>query len=219
MSRLKDRQQQIPNGLKFRIPELNWESPPFMSFDSIVVNVLSIAQANPDLFYGNNWPQTREDIAWWVDDFNARYCELMGYTSYIIGGPEASPPKSGPLSKAAALAVGAKSLSDWIFSGSDPVAPVLAESRALVCTKCPLNTPGDIGNMFERAMADTIRKSIELAKEQKLTTKYDKQLGVCSACMCPMKLKVWTPLNHIVDNMNPEAQQALDPHCWLNYEQ
>ena len=48
-----------------------------------------------------------------------------------------------------------------------------------------------------------------------LTTPHDSKLGVCKACDCPMRLKVFVPLDKIVGHMLPEAKAALDPTCWI----
>lgn len=214
MSRLKNRQQQIPNGLRFRIPELNYASPPFPSFESIVSAVYAIARANPALFRAKNWPQNRDDIETWVDQYNARYCFEMGYLDYITGA-ETDPPKHGPPPRSAALAAGAKSLTEWIGAGASPETREVAEARAEVCVKCPLNQPGDLSNFFERGTSEMLREAVAAANQVKLVTRFDKQLGVCEACYCPMRLKVWVPLEHIVKNMSAETRSSLDPKCWI----
>ena len=214
MASLKDRQRQIPNGFRFRIPELGYQSKPFQSFDTIVNDVFQIAKANPALFTSKGWPHTRADVATWVDEFNARYCLEMGYSEYI-NGEEVSPPKHGPPPRAEALAAGAKSLGDWIGSGANPVSQEVADSRAATCVKCPLNKEGDLSNFFERGTSEMLRSAIAAAKEVRLVTRFDKQLGVCDACYCPMKLKVWMPLAHINKQMSDETRAALDPKCWV----
>ena len=60
---------------------------------------------------------------------------------------------------------------------------------------------------------------IQTAQELDLTTPYDSKLGVCAACDCPMRLKVWTPLKLILEHMLPEAKAALDSKCWITAEE
>jgi hypothetical protein len=217
MATLKDRQRQIPNGFRFRIPELNYQSKPFDSFDTIVTTVASIARSNPAYFTSKGWPTRRDEVAMWVDEFNARYCAEMGYDEYI-NGSEDSPPKHGPPPRAAALVAGGKSLGEWIAGGADPVLSGEAEDRASVCVKCPFNKEGDLSNFFERATSEMLRATIASAKELKLTTRFDDKLGVCDACYCPMKLKVWMPMKHILANMSPEILNELHPECWIRSE-
>lgn len=216
MPRLKSRQQQIPNGMRFAIPEANWKSPPFASFDSIVHTVSSIVAANPELAQQKGWPQTREGIADWVDEFNAQLCAQNGWTNYYNeGGGLASLPKPVPLSVAKNVAAGAKTLANWIGSGAQPVTPSLAEARAKVCSKCPVMQQGDMSNFFTRATSEIIRMQVQTAQELDMVTPYDKQLGVCGACSCPMRLKVWVGLTPILEGILPEAKAALDVKCWI----
>lgn len=214
MATLKDRQRQVPNGFRFRIPEVNYASAPFSSFDTIVNSVHSIAKSNPGLFQSKGWPQTRADVATWVDEYNARYCLEMGYLDYI-NGVEDSPPKHGPPPRVSALAAGAKSLAEWIGDGASPESHEVAEHRAEVCSKCPMNKPWDMSNFFERGTSEMLREAVAAAAQQKLVTRFDKQLGVCEACYCPMRLKVWVPLGPILNNMPEETKAALHPSCWI----
>lgn len=220
MPRLKSRQSQIPNGFKFALPEANWKSPPFASFDSIVHTVTAIVAANPALAQQKGWPQTREGIADWVDQFNAQMCAMNGWTNYYNeGGGPADIPKPVPLSVAKNVAAGAKTLADWIGSGARPVPAGLAEARAKVCSKCPVMQQGDLSNFFTRAASELVRMQVQTAQELDMVTPYDKELGVCGACSCPMRLKVWTTLQPILDHILPEAKSALDKNCWILAEE
>lgn len=222
MPRLRDRNHQIPNGYRFGLPEANWKAPPFASFEQIVNLGFRIVQANPALATAKGWPQTREDFANWVDEFNAQICAMNGWTNYISdGGSVWSPPKPVPLSAVKNVAAGAKTLASWIAEGATPVTREMAEGRALVCSKCPLNQPGDLSNFFTRATSELIRMQIQTAQDLDLTTPYDSKLGVCGACACPMRLKVFVPLEKILDHMLPEAKAALsprNPRCWILLE-
>ena len=220
MPRLRDRNHQIPNGYRFGLPEANWKSPPFASFEQIVNQVARIVQANPALAQSKGWPVERADIANWVDEFNAQICAMNGWVQYITdaaGGAFGSP-KSVPLSSVANVAAGAKTLANWIAKGANPVTRELAEDRAKVCSVCPKNQPGDFSNFFTRATSELIRMQIQTAQELDLTTPYDSKLGVCAACDCPMRLKVFVPLDKILDHMLPEAKAALDSKCWITAE-
>ncbi len=218
MATLKDRQRQIPNGFRFIIPEVGYKSQPFQSFDSIVLAVHSIAQSNPGLFTAKGWPHSRNDVATWVDQFNARYCVEMGYEDYV-NGTETEPPKHGPPPRADALVAGAKSLTEWLGAGANPVSREVADKRAETCVKCPLNKEGDLSNFFERGTSEMLRSAIAAAKEIQLITRFDKSLGVCDACYCPMKLKVWMPLHHILKNLSTETKSALHEKCWITNEE
>lgn len=218
MPRLKDRNRQIPNGFKFILPEVGYKSRDFDSFSTIVNQVSGILRSNPARAKLYGWPQTDEDIANWVDEYNAMLCANNGWNDYIIQGvgEVLHDPKSGPPHRrVAALAAGAKSIAEWIGQGNVPVGTELATARAKVCVACPLNKPGDLSNFFERATSDLIRRYIEQSVDSMLTTPYDQKLGVCDACMCPMRLKVHTPLRHILSNMPEHIVDELDSKCWI----
>ena len=86
MARLKDRQRQIPNGFKFVLPEVQYESAPFSSFDTIVNSVTKVVNANPSLAEQFGWPIDRPHVADWVDSFNAQICERNGWTEFYNEG-------------------------------------------------------------------------------------------------------------------------------------
>ncbi len=219
MARLKDRQRQIPGGFRFALPDLNYTSPPFASFDTILNAVWTILKANPAVSQARGWPQTRDDAGDWIDEFNADWCFFNGWRDYINGEPGGGPPKSTPpTSQAARLAAGAKTIAEWLGEGASPVDGDKAEARAFVCTRCPLNVPGDLSNFFTRATSDLLRRQIASAREVSLTTIHDNRLGVCSACSCPMRLKVWTPIEIIRRNMTQESKEALHKDCWIPKE-
>lgn len=218
MPRLKDRNRQIPNGFKFILPEVGYKSRDFDSFSTITNQVAGILRSNPARAKQYGWPQTDADIENWVDEYNAMVCANNGWNDYIIhgSGEAVNDPKSGPPHhRVAALAAGAKSLAEWIGEGNVPVDGQLSTARAKVCSVCPLNKPGDLSNFFERATSELIRRYIETAQDSKLTTPYDQKLGVCDACLCPMRLKVHTPLKHIMSNMAAGTIDELDDKCWI----
>jgi hypothetical protein len=72
-----------------------------------------------------------------------------------------------------------------------------------------------MSNFYTRSASELLRMQMQTAQELDLTTPYDSKLGVCAACDCPMRLKVWTPLKLILEHLLPEAKAALDPKCWI----
>lgn len=229
--RLKNRQMQIPNGFKFIQPETGWQAPRFASFESIVINLVGHRNSRPDLVAKHGWATDHDGVAYDVEQFNARLCLQHGWLDYIEGldaggGP---PPKSRPPSQSEVEQVnvaagrakkiwsGIRTLNDWIDSGEPPVTPELANSRALVCASCPKNTVGDFTTWFTKPAAGAIKTQIEKLQGRQLSTLSDASINVCDVCLCPLKLKVHTPVKYIRDHMNESVMADLlkVKKCWI----
>lgn len=89
--RLKDRNRQIPNGMRFLQPETNWQPPRFASFNTIVNSLISHRRANPHLLATKKWRIEYNDVADEVDEFNAMICVRHNWMEYVMspGGGEA----------------------------------------------------------------------------------------------------------------------------------
>ncbi len=94
-----------------------------------------------------------------------------------------------------------------------------AEARAAVCAGCPKNDPGDWLAYFTVPAARAIRGALNAFREQQLVTALDDRLHLCSACDCPLRLKVWARLSHILAHIPPESKAALHPGCWILAEE
>lgn len=126
--------------------------------------------------------------------------------------------RGGILHQAKQLAGGVALLRDWTGTGA-PVSPELANKRAKVCVECPLNNRDP--NWLDKLTTETseaVRSQMELKTTLKLATDLDEQLGVCDACLCPMKLKVWVPLDYILKHTSEDTYRALHPKCWIREE-
>lgn len=230
MPRLKSRQKFIPNGFQFYIPQLKWSPPPYSSFEVICRSVEALIAANPTLAAQHKWPTNILGIADWVDTYNATLCLRMGWTDYVEPDAGPSAPKSlAPhqqeslrnLAVAAArareLVAGAKTLTEWIDSGEPPVAEELSTHRAIVCSKCPKNEPGDWTKWFTVPASELIKRQVEKASARKLTTPRDDQLNLCTACHCPLKLKVHVPIGWIAKRLTEPQKAGLreGKDCWI----
>ena len=215
------------------MPEVGYKSAPFASFDTIVNSVDSVIKGNPTLAMKFNWPQSREDVARWVDLYNALVCQQNGWTDYITGdGLNSPPPKyTAPSpedeSRMAAAAgrvkkiwSGVKTLNEWIDSGQPAVPPETAARRARICADCPENGKGDFTTWFTAPAAAAIARQVEKLSQRKLTTPYDDRINVCNVCLCPLKLKVHTPVHFLAAHINPEVRWDLEkvPGCWIIHE-
>ena len=230
MSRLKSRQRFIPNGFKFYQPETKWKAPNNASFEVIVSALIAHRHGQPFLAKKHKWHLDRIDVADEVDEFNAMLCERMGWLEYVQAPTGTAPPPKFPApspsdqSKLAAVAgrvkkiwSGVRTLNDWIDSGEPGVPHEQAEKRAGACASCNKNTPGDFTSWFTAPAAEAIKRQIEKAQALKLSTSKDNIINVCSVCLCPLKLKVHTPLKFINAHMSNDVLSDLEkvPGCWI----
>lgn len=237
MQRLKDKNRQIPNGIFFRMPQINWDSRKVLglhpSFDTLVRAVQSARKANPAHAQKNKWSLDKETIANEVEQFQVKVCLAAGWTSYLTEGGGGAPPFSKAQSLAsqnqisAAVVVvkklwaGIKTLNDFLDSGEPPVEAELAEKRAAVCVACSKNTAGNFSAWFTAPASAVVTRQLQRLQERKIETSQDAKLNICDVCLCPMKLKVQTPLKFIRTHMSDEMLQdlrAANPECWLPKE-
>lgn len=232
MARLSNRALQIPFGLQFFQPETRFNARPGSSFNNIVDQVVAMRKANPAMTQKHGWSTDWNAVADEVDAYNAAICERMGWTNYIsvpatpVPSPKfkaLSPQSEKQLSAAAGKAKkvwqGVRTLNDWFESGEPAVPAEQSESRAKTCVACPLNGKGGLEEWFVKPAAAAIKLQFAKLSERKLSTTVDEQLNVCTACICPLKLKVHTPLEFISPHMGEETRRALDLGCWILSEQ
>lgn len=217
MPRLLDRNRQIPYGLKFHEPATKWEPIPGSSFETIVTGLIAHRRGNPYLAKKNNWAMTRPAVDEEVDAYNAAICAAHGWTNFISEG-DGLPKSTAPhhfLESARNVAGGARALADWIGEGGVPVPPAEAEARAGICATCPKNGKGSWTRFFTEPAANVIRRQMAIRNDMALSTSFDDQLGVCTACDCPLTLKVHVGMKHILAHTSPEGKAQLDPRCWI----
>ena len=114
------------------------------------------------------------------------------------------------------MAHGAYVLTKWVGSGHLPVPAWKAVRRALVCEKCENNRSAT--GWKDRVTAEaakTVKAIFKYKDNAHLKVPNEDKIGVCSACDCPLKLKVWIPLDVIWDN-TPETELAkFAKGCWI----
>jgi hypothetical protein len=225
MVRLKNRNVQIPNGLTYYLPQTKWVPRQNSSFQGIAEALLYHLKGNPQVAKALQWPLEIGFISDKVDQYNAKLCETNGWTEYITeaaGGRPAGDPFSFPppshLARLSRVAAGGKTLVEWLASGAEAVPSELSEARAAVCATCPFNEPGNLSNFFTRATSEAIREALNQRREWKLQTSRDQDLGVCSACLCPLALKLHLPISRILKGLDAETKAALAPACWIKLE-
>jgi len=232
MATLKNRQNQIPNGFKYRQAETGWTPSAWSSFETIVLAVMAHRRGNPALARKHQWALDHNTIAAEVDSYNAALCEAHGWTDFILPPPSEAPlPKFKALSsftgkqlsvaadKAKKVWQGVRSLNDWMDSKEPAVDSALSQKRAEVCVKCPVNGKGGLEDWFTKPASEIIKRQFEKLSERNLKTTVDDKLNVCTACLCPLKLLVHVPLDFKLAHMGPETRKALDGGCWILAEE
>lgn len=172
-----------------------------------------------------NLPTDLGQIEAEVDTSNAmRVAKIPNSDEYIMSdqapAPKLPAPKTLGQLQSVAGAVskverGIETILDFEVSGGKPVEYEQAWKRAVICVSCPKNGKGDFTRWFTVPASERIRKHIEVKNQRGLTTPVDNSLGVCEACLCPLKLKVHFPTDFIVKHMDSTTLNALDPRCWI----
>lgn len=228
--RLLSRDKWIPYGFRFQQPEINWIAPRNISFDSLVRSIIAARLANPVQMAKHGWSTDYNHVAREADEFNARLCQSHGWKEYIMQSSHPVDPKFHPLNQSAVLqslrdaaarakelVQGAKTLVEWIDSGDSPVPQELAERRAAVCLQCPKNEPGDFTKWFTTPAAELIRRQVLRSQARSMTTAHDEKLNLCTACHCPLKLKVHVPIEWITKRLTDQQKAGLaqGKDCWI----
>lgn len=233
---LKSRNEFPPGGFCYLQPETGWEAEKVVggqSFTVVVNALIAHRKANPGLVKKHNWSTDFNTVANEVDAFNDARCRAHGWLNYVsqVQNPFPLPmpvrsPSSSRLASAAAsvkrVAAGISTLLDWVGSGGRPVDKELAYSRAKTCENCPKNGKGDWTRYFTVPASNQIKLQLEIKNDLKLETPSDEELGVCEPCLCPLPLKVWCPLDHVLKKMDEQTKSKLNkenPVCWILSEE
>ena len=229
MAKMKSLTAHPPWGFRFLQPETGQAQEFEGSFNHVVEQTMLLRQSNPFLSERHGWRTDRAGVEHDVEQFNVSRMIAGGWLDFIIQD-DSNPPaplyvmpekKTPRLGSAAALgsvkrvAAGVVLLIEWLGSGAKPVEQSLADKRAEICATCPKNGKGGILSYFTQPMADKIRTQMEMRGDLQLKTQHDEQLGVCEACLCPLRLKVFTPIEHVLAHTSDEVKKELVPQCWI----
>lgn len=228
MPSLRSREKFIPGGFRFVQPETGWTLPVNQSFQIGVQCIINHRLGNKWLTEKHGWSTDFETVANELDAYCCAICKAAGWDAYVQeGGPPPPIPKSFPspqrrpsqvLHRLGNVAAGSETLVDWITSGAEAVPQSLADHRAEICAKCPMNGKGDFTRWFTVPVSNAILAAISSRSEMKLSTAQDGVLNVCEACSCPLKLKVHLPIERIAKTLDGEARTRLHRSCWIPTE-
>lgn len=227
--KLKNRNHSIPGGFKFTQAETNFEAPANLSFNGVVDVVVKHRLGNNWLAKKHNWATDWNSVADEIEHFNALRMQSNPKWGHFLGADDGGASFAGPFRfpsqgvRASVAAVkktvaGVGVLLRWLGSSGRSVPKLLAESRASTCLVCPKNQKGDWRTWFTEEASREILLVFGMMQDLKLATSKDDQLGVCSACLCPLKSKVHAELRHVVAELKPEVKAELNqenPRCWI----
>jgi hypothetical protein len=226
MVKLNSRQMYVPGGFTFAIPEIKFTAPKGASFDIIVQAIIAARKANPTLLARHGWATDYNTVANELDEWNAQVCLSNGWTSFVTGsgGGASVPfpqhlPQAHPSPSLRKVVAAAKPLVKWITSADEAVPQEQSNKRAAVCVACPLNEKGDWKRFFTVPASEAIQAALSVRMGMKLSTDYDDKLSVCTACSCPLKLKVHMKLAEIVKDLDQGSRDNLDKDCWIRQEE
>lgn len=224
MPRLKSLTAHPPYGFRFLQPETGQSQEFEGSFNHVVEQTMMLRQANPFLAERHGWRTDRAGVEHDIEQYNVARMIAGGWLDFLVQD-DTTPPapvyvmpekkKASAVGRAKNVTAGVGVLLDWLGSGAKPVEQSLADSRAAICSSCPKNDGGDFIAYFTKPIADKIRTQLEIRGDLQLRTPHDENLTVCSGCDCPLKLKVWTPLEHILAHTSDEVKAQLAPQCWI----
>jgi hypothetical protein len=115
----------------------------------------------------------------------------------------------------------------WVASGGKTVDQVEANRRATICESCPANQrvkenekgPGCCGGKWVSVVKDVPRAvaaALTWPMVKNKTTPSDAKLYTCTPCGCPLRTKVWVPLE--VLSYSPSILQSMEKtsggKCW-----
>lgn len=229
--RLKSRTKSNPYHFKFFQAQTGWESwkaSPASEWDFGLLcrELQNHRKANPRF----NLPTDMATIEAEVDLACAKGCmSIPGAEIYVIeeyGGSSPAPKVPTPqqqsqvrvaAARASKIWSGLRTTDDWIDSSEPPVSQEQSNKRASICAECPKNGKGDWTTWFTAPAAEAIKRQVEKLHARKLSTVYDASIQTCTICLCPLHLKVHTPIEFIRKHTKPEVIQELrgGKSCWV----
>lgn len=225
MARMRSLTAHPPYSFRHLQPETGQTQEFVGSFNHVVEQTMILRNANPFLAERHGWRLDRSGVEHDIEQYNVARMIAGGWLDFVIMD-DSSPPaplyvvpppsqKKSAVAKVRNVAAGVGVLLDWLGHGAKPVDQPLADSRASICATCPKNDGGDFIAYFTQTIADKIRTQLEIRGDLQLRTPHDYSLTVCSACDCPLKLKVFVPIDHILSHTSDDVKTKLDPRCWI----
>ncbi len=225
--RLKSRLKFVPKGFQLNLPELGMRKPLNGSFNQMADAFSNIVAKNPALAQKQGWPTNRVDQENWLDERECKRMIAHGWGEQFVDFDADTPIQkktitgTNRLFKSAASVVGKVKTAAAIYADLfGPEGKVVdkaeAERRAKICVACPaLDRTSGLKGYFVQEAARELMGLFSLLKSKDVTTSLDDQLGICRACSCPMRAKVFITGEVLRENIPAEDIAKLDPGCWI----
>lgn len=222
----------FPNGgWRYYQPQTKWSTPmPLaMTFQATVDSIIQHRLKNQAVTRKHRLATDWNTVANELEEFTRRRLNLPEDSpdpkqmpaASLQGPPDAAGDVDGFLANTGrrlkAAVTGIKVYIDTFGETARPVEQVESERRAAICAVCPKNEKGDWKTFFTEEAAKGIMGIFAILKDLDLRTAQDPNLGICSACLCPLKQKVHVKLEHILKHTNAETIARLKeaPACWI----
>jgi hypothetical protein len=225
---MRDRNHFPPGEWQMLHPEAGQKEPWKGSFSEIAAKELAFRQQNPAIVQKNNLSLNPADIENDVDAYNTQRMIAGGYFNFVEFEGDYAPspekktrfnPLAGAVAGAKAIAAGVGVWLEMFGPEGKTVSQDVAERRAATCVRCQLNdTKTSIKNLFLDKAAQEIQQVYGILNNLDLHTSQDEKLGVCRACLCPLKSKVWADISHIANHLTDEMKEKLWSECWIRAE-
>jgi len=223
--RIKNRDHWLPGGWQILVPQAGMKKPFSGSFNEAVNFLFAFRSKNPALCEKHGWSLDLDDVARDVDTYNTQRMVAAGHLNFVeLEGEAAEKKTSGLTSRllrnagnvAAKVKTAVSMYADLFGTQGKVVSHDEAEARAAVCAKCPLNsTAGGLKAYFVTETATELMALFGMLNKMDLKTSLDDQLGVCTACSCPMRAKVFIDGSILKKNIPQEDIPKLHPDCWI----
>lgn len=221
-----------PGGWSFFQPETDWHAPNPMgtTFKQQVENIRKHRMANPRFPFSTDPVVIAQELEeYTLARWRKTYSE-HGMQKFLENPDESlkkkhnewlstsKPPKTLLAKVAGHAGIDTSVLEDWFGAGGKAVGIETATHRAIVCKDCPGNRKAGWRDTLTLAAAKTLRGYFSVKNEMQLKTALDADLGLCKGCGCVLELKVWTPLQHVRENLSDEQKlklQEINQKCWI----
>lgn len=119
------------------------------------------------------------------------------------------------LEKAKRYLDGALVIDEWLGNGGVVISQEDAQRRANTCLECKHNKPGPF---LPFAIAAHIHRKLEIKKHLELEVSGEEDLKTCEKCDCPLRLKLWIPMQDLLRGDGRERLKDFPAWCWMTTE-